>query len=68
MPPLARIELIMLVFGMATLVLWLYALIDTLRSDFNTGTEKLIWLLVVLFLSFLGSLMYLTIGRKKRIV
>ena len=68
MPPLAMIELIILVFGIATLALWLYALIDTLRSDFNTGTEKLIWLLVVLFLSFLGSLMYLTIGRKKRIV
>jgi RsiW-degrading membrane proteinase PrsW (M82 family) len=42
------------------------ALIDILRSDFK-GNEKLIWVLVVLFTSFIGTVLYFLIGRNQKI-
>jgi uncharacterized membrane protein len=45
---------------------WLIALIDILRSDF-TGNDKLIWLLVIIFIPFIGPIVYFIVGRKHKI-
>ncbi len=42
------------------------ALIDILRNEFS-GNNKLIWVLVVIFFSFIGTILYFIIGRKQRI-
>ncbi len=44
----------------------LIAIIDILIHKFPEN-EKIIWLLVVLFMSLLGTVLYLAIGRKKRL-
>lgn len=44
----------------------LLALINVLMSDFQ-GNEKIMWVLIIIFLPFLGSLLYFLIGRDKRI-
>lgn len=44
----------------------LIALIDILRSEF-TGSNKLVWLLVVFLFPFVGAIAYLAIGRKQKI-
>ena len=44
----------------------LLALISALMSDFP-GNEKILWVLIILFLPFLGSVLYFLIGRNKRI-
>ena len=44
----------------------LFALIDILRNEF-TGNNKIIWVLVILFIPLFGTLLYLIIGRKQRI-
>jgi hypothetical protein len=49
-----------------TLFFWLFCVIDVLRSSFN-GNDKLIWVLVLLFVPILGPFLYLFIGRNKRI-
>ena len=49
------------------LVLWLVALVDVLRNNFNGQNEKLIWVLVIVFIPFLGPILYFIIGRKHRI-
>ena len=41
------------------------ALIDILKSKFNEN-DKIVWLLVVLFLNLLGAILYFTIGRKQK--
>ncbi|MFA9480212.1 PLD nuclease N-terminal domain-containing protein [Phycisphaerales bacterium AB-hyl4] len=41
---------------------WLWALIDCVRRDFN-GNDKVIWVLVIVLLSWLGALIYLIVGR-----
>ena len=44
----------------------LLALLNVLMSDFQ-GNEKIMWVLIIIFLPFLGSLLYFMIGRDKRI-
>jgi len=44
----------------------LLALLSVLMSDFQ-GNEKIMWVLIIIFLPFLGSLLYFLIGRDKRI-
>ena len=46
--------------------LWVYCLIDILKNRFEQN-DKLIWLLVVFLVPFLGSLLYLFIGKNKKI-
>ena len=43
----------------------LLALISALMSDFP-GNEKILWVLIILFLPFLGSVLYFLIGRNQR--
>lgn len=48
-------------------ILWLWALIDLLRSDFKDTTTKLIWVVIIVFLPVLGALLYLLIGRGQKV-
>ncbi|RLD70511.1 MAG: hypothetical protein DRJ29_13665 [Bacteroidetes bacterium] len=43
----------------------LLALISALMSDFP-GNEKILWVLIILLLPFLGSVLYFLIGRNQR--
>ncbi|WP_179314844.1 PLDc N-terminal domain-containing protein [Winogradskyella undariae] len=45
--------------------LWIYCLIDILKNKF-VQNDKLIWILVVIFIPFIGSLLYLFIGKNKK--
>lgn len=42
------------------------ALLSVLTNEFP-GNEKIIWVLIIIFLPFLGSLLYFLIGRDKRL-
>jgi len=48
-------------------IIWLWALIDVLRSEFTNSTNKIVWILLIFFLPFLGALLYLIIGRGQKI-
>lgn len=48
------------------IILPIIALIDILRNDFKDN-NKLIWILVVLFTSLLGVLLYYRFGTKQKI-
>ncbi len=45
----------------------LLALISVVKNKFE-GNDKIVWLLIILFLPFLGSILYFFIGRNKRII
>jgi len=47
-------------------LLMLIALIDIVKSNFK-GNDKLIWVLVVIFLHWIGALLYFIIGRKQKL-
>ncbi len=45
-------------------IFWLWMLIDAIRNKNLTDTEKIVWVLVIIFLNFLGAVIYLFAGRK----
>lgn len=51
----------LLIFG-----LWVYCIIDVVRNKF-VENNKLIWVIVVIFIPLIGSICYLGIGRKQRL-
>jgi hypothetical protein len=61
-------ELIVLVIIVSILAIpfSIGAIIDILRSNFR-GNDKIVWLLVVLFLSVLGIILYVVIGKKQKV-
>jgi hypothetical protein len=48
------------------IIIPLAALINILTNQFR-GNDKIIWVLVVLFIPVIGSILYFLIGRKNRI-
>jgi hypothetical protein len=60
------IELAMVLFLLG-FVPFIIAFIDILKNDFE-GSNKLIWLLAVIFVPVIGSIAYFVIGKKQRIV
>ncbi|WP_082333671.1 PLDc N-terminal domain-containing protein [Mangrovimonas sp. TPBH4] len=57
---------VLLVATLLTFVITVVALIDVLKSKFN-GNDKLVWVLVLLFLNVVGAILYVAIGRKQKL-
>jgi hypothetical protein len=45
------------------LIMWIVALVDCLKSS---GPNKLVWILVIILLPFLGSILWFVIGKSSR--
>jgi hypothetical protein len=56
-----------MLFMLLPLVLWIWALTDLLRSEFQDNINKLIWALVIVMLPLVGALLYLFIGRQQKV-
>jgi hypothetical protein len=48
-------------------ILWIWALIDVLRSEFRDGSTKVVWLIAIIFVPFLGAILYFSIGRRQKV-
>jgi predicted metal-binding membrane protein len=59
--------LVWLLLGIAALILWLWALIHAIQNPSLSGNERLIWILVIVLTSWIGALIYLAIGRQRRL-
>lgn len=61
-------ELLFILLVLSVLFLLpIIALVDVIRSDFRGSNDKLIWVIVILFLNVIGALLYLVIGRNQRV-
>ncbi len=60
---------ILIVSGLVilSLILSIFALLDILRSNFKGSNDKLIWILIDLFLGFFGVLLYFIIGSEQKV-
>jgi hypothetical protein len=45
---------------------WLWMLVDAITNKGLSDTEKILFVVLVFFLPFIGSLIYLFVGRPKR--
>ena len=57
---------IILLISLFLLLLPILALIDIVKNEF-TGSNKVIWVLIVIFFNIVGSILYFLIGRGQRI-
>ncbi len=55
-----------LIFGLFYLVIWVYCLVDILKSNFKDPNMKLIWIIILLFAQVIGALVYLAIGKSTK--
>ena len=64
----AGFGLLFFVIALLLLVFWLWMLIDCLKRDFKKDVEKIVWVLVLIFLHIFGAIIYyfvVKIGEKK---
>ena len=54
--------LIFVLIGLAATVFWIWMLVDAITRPMDS-TQKLIWVLVIVFLHVLGALVYFFVGR-----
>ena len=58
--------LILLVVGLGLSVLWIWMFVDCLKNPSVQGTDKIVWVLVIVFLHWIGALVYYFVGRTKQ--
>lgn len=58
--------LAMISLGLAGTVLWIWMLIDCATNEPSEGSDKVVWILVILFTHGLGALIYLLARRPER--
>jgi hypothetical protein len=54
------------ILALACLAAWIWALVDILKNEF-IGPNKLVWLLLVIFLPLVGVICYYFIGTKQKL-
>jgi hypothetical protein len=59
--------LVFLALAMGALGLWIWMLVDCAVNEPSEGNDKLVWILVIIFTSWLGALIYLLVRRPRRI-
>lgn len=52
-------------FTILAFVFWIWMLIDAIQNPRLIGNEKIVWVLVIIFLHALGALIYFLVGRSK---
>ncbi|ADC89909.1 conserved hypothetical protein [Thermocrinis albus DSM 14484] len=48
------------------IILWVIAIIDVLKSEF-TGSNKIVWILVLILIPIIGVIAYSLIGEKQKV-
>jgi len=51
--------------AVALFAFWIWMLIDAITNKGLESTEKIVWVLVIIFLHALGALIYFLVGRPK---
>ncbi len=58
---------VMFAIAVLAFVFWIWMLIHAATNNGLSGAEKIVWVLVVLFLHLLGALIYFFVGRPKAV-
>lgn len=49
------------------LLVYAFTIYDVVRSRFANQNDKLIWILIVLLVPFLGTILWFAVGRNRRL-
>jgi len=53
--------------GLIGLAIYAYTIYDVVTSNFANDSDKIIWILIVALVPFLGTVLWFVIGRGKRL-
>lgn len=53
--------------SLAVTIFWLWMLTDCASNESSEGNDKLIWILIILFVPLFGSVIYYLVRRPQRI-
>ena len=58
---------LILLIGVGGTVLWVWMIVDCATKEPSEGNDKIVWILVIVFTTWIGALIYLLVRRPKRI-
>jgi hypothetical protein len=61
-------SMLFIAVGAGLFVLWIWAIIDVIRSEFKDSSTKIIWVALLIFLPLLGSIIYFFIGKSTKTI
>lgn len=64
---LAMLGIIEIVIALIIIGIPIWCLVDILKSDFK-GNNKIVWILIIIFLNILGVILYKFIGEKQKVM
>ena len=53
--------------GVGGTILWIWMIVDCATKEKSEGNDKLIWILIIVLMHWIGALIYLLARRPKRI-
>ena len=60
-------ELLLIIILLLPSIFWVWSIIDCATKESSEGNDKVIWILVIVLVGWLGSLIYCIARRPKRI-
>jgi len=57
----------MVCLGIAIFVLWIMSIVDVIKNDFQNPNNKIIWILLLLFIAPLATILYQLVGRNQKV-
>lgn len=54
------------IFGLLFLAFWIWMLVDCAVHEPSEGNDKIVWILIIVFLGVLGAFVYLVARRPQR--
>ncbi len=58
--------LLLTFLGVALCIVWIWALVDVIQSDLKDATVKFVWIAVLIFIPFVGAIIYPFVGKSTK--
>lgn len=65
--PELLVMLVIMVIGIAVVAFWVWLLVDCIKNEPAEGNDRVVWVIVIALLGWLGALIYLLARRPTRI-
>jgi len=59
--------LFVLTVGVGGTVLWIWMIVDCAMNEPSEGNDKIVWILIIIFMHWVGALVYLLVRRPTRV-
>lgn len=57
--------IILIGLALASFVFWIIMLIDAIKRDYDKSDDKIIWILVIVFIGIIGAIIYYFVVKRK---